>query len=104
MTITAFNKLMTHDITMCKKIRDGYGNLSITNTSSIKGFVEKRSDFKIQKDNEIVIAGAIVYLKSNCGIDTSHEYWTLNDLEVLKIDTIDDPRTGNTHHYEIYCR
>lgn len=107
-----YNKLMTHTLTLRKRQRDSAGDFSDINSDVIKGFVQYGTSLKITKNDEEINATAIVFLKDDCGIDINYPYWmidqaspyTRENLEVLKIDPIDDPRTGNTHHYELAVR
>lgn len=107
-----FNKLMTHSITLKKMDRDYKGKLSMSSSQSLKGFVQFGNHL-VRKDkddpDELVTAKAIVFLKNDAIIDITHENWEIDQtspqtrlgMEVISIDPIDDPRSGNTHHYEI---
>jgi hypothetical protein len=61
---------------------------------------------------EEVLASAIVFLPSTSHINPEHEHWMIDqknplireDMEVIRVDPIDDPRTGRTHHYEVAVR
>jgi hypothetical protein len=108
MSMIEFNKLMTHSLSLRKRQRDGNGDFSDISSSNVKGFVQFGNKIVIKKDNETFEANTIIFLKDDCGIDISHPYWMIDqtapqsrlNMEVLKIDPVDDPRTGLTHHFE----
>lgn len=110
MSMIQFTNLMTHTITLKKRKRNVYGDFSVDSSNSIKGFIEYGKHLIENDKGEKMLANAIVFLKDDCGIDVSHQYWQIDqtspysrlNMEVIKIDPIDDPRTGNTHHYELY--
>lgn len=112
MADTQFNRLMTHTITLKKMERDAVGDFSVVESTSLKGFVEYGNSLKIVKDDEEINVTAIVYLKDDCGISIDYPYWQIDQtypqtrtgMQVLKIDPIDDPRNGQTHHYEVAVR
>lgn len=104
-----FDRLMTHKLNLRKLERNSRGDYSTIETySNLDGFVEYGVKETIKKDGEETNAKAIVYLKSDCDIDPNYDYWaidqtypqTRSNLIVLQIDPIDDPRNGNTHHFE----
>lgn len=107
-----YNSLMKHDIILRKKYRDVSGNLSTLSETQLKGFVQFGTDFKINLNSEILEAKAIVFLKSDCGIDENHEYYeidqttpnTVNKMTVFNIDRIDNPLNNKTNHYELAVR
>lgn len=108
-----FKSLMTHKITLIKRDRNVSGDFSILSSiPDLDGFVEYGNKLVTTEKGEEVTATAIVFLKDDCGIDIEWDYWminqtspyTRNNMEVLLIDPIDDPRTGNTHHFEIAVR
>lgn len=113
MSLVEFNSLMTHTITLTKRKRNSNGDMQIVDTTpDLKGFVQYGNHLKVEKDGESFLSTAIVFLKDDCGIDPNYPYYLIsqtapyirNDMEVLKIDSIDDPRTGITHHFEIIVR
>lgn len=112
MSLASFKKLMTHTLTLRKRQRNSSGDFSDISSVVVKGFVEYGNKLITTAKGEEVKATAIVYLKDDCGIDISWEYWMIdqsspyirNNMEVLTIDPVDDPRTGNTHHYECGVR
>jgi len=112
MSMMEFNILMTHKILLKKRDRNYSGDFVILSSVLLDGFVEFGNHLITNEKGEKVEAKAIIFLKDNCGIDINHEYWMVDqtfpyvrkDMEVLKIDPIDDPRTGLTHHYELFAR
>lgn len=112
MSLASFEALMTHTILLRKRERNSSGDFSDISSSSLNGFVEYGNHLITTDKGEELLAAAIIYLKDDCGIDINYEYWMIDqtapyarsDMEVIKINPIDDPRTGNTHHYEIHVR
>jgi hypothetical protein len=112
MSLQAFVSLMTHSILLRKRTRNSSGDFSDISNSSIPGFVEFGNELVTTEKGEKVQSTAIIYLKDDCGIDINWPYWminqitpyTRNNMEVLKINPIDDPRNGKTHHFECYVR
>ena len=108
-----FVRLMSHALTIRKRDRDWQGNFSDVKTyTGEKGFVQYGKRLVTNLKGEEVIASAIVFLKNNAPIDPEHEHWMIDqtepyvreNMEVIRIDPIDDPRTGKTHHYEVAVR
>lgn len=105
-------KIMTHSLTIRKRERDWQGSFSDKETFSARGFVQYGTKLVTDRTGEQVAASAIVFLPDTAPIDPSHEYWMIDqvspyireDMEVIRIDPIDDPRTGKTHHYELAVR
>jgi hypothetical protein len=112
MSIPIFTSLMTHDISLRKRDRNSTGDFSDISSSSLKGFVEYGNRLVTTNKKEEKMSTAIVYLLDDCGIDIDWEYWMIDqispydraNMEVLKINPIDNPLNGQTHHYEIYVR
>jgi hypothetical protein len=112
MSMASFNALMNHTVILTKVTRNGYGDFSDISSTTIKGHVQYGETFVTNKKGEKLLAKAIVFLKDDCGIDISHPYWKINqtapqirnDMEVINIDPIDDPRNGLTHHFELAVR
>lgn len=108
-----FVRLMSHTLTIRKRERDWQGTFSDVEThSNIPGFVEHSKRLVTDKEGEEVVASATVFLKNTAPIDSEYEHWLIDQtapysregLEVIRIDPIDDPRTGKTHHYEVAVR
>ena len=112
MSMPEFKALMTHTVVIRKMEKNLTGDLSEVSNETVKGFVEYGRHLKIEKEKETYISNAIVFLKDDCNIDTSYKYWQIDQtapviklkMEVLKIEAVDDPRTGNLHHYELIVR
>ena len=102
-------KLMTHSLTIRKRERDWQGSFSDKETFSTRGFVQYGTKLVTDTKGEQVTASAIIFLPDTAPIDPNHEYWMIDQvapysrasMEVIRIDPIDDPRTGRTHHYEV---
>ncbi len=108
-----YNSLMKHTITLRKRDRDVSGNYStLSETAGLKGFIEFDTNFKIEKNGEILEAKAIVFLKNDCAIDPNWEYWEIDQtapnivekMTVFDIRRIDNPITNKTNHFEIAVR
>lgn len=112
MSLSSFVNLMTHSITLRKRQRNVSGDFSDISSSSINGFVQYGNRLITTEKDEEIMSTAIVFLKDDCGIDINHEYWMIDqtspyvrsNMEVLRIDPVDDPRTGKTHHFECLVR
>ena len=107
-----FQKLMTHALTIRRRERDWQGNFKDVASYVEKGFVQYGKKLVTDLKGEEVLASAIVFLPSTSHINPEHEHWMIDqkaplirdDMEVIRIDPIDDPRTGKTHHYEVAVR
>lgn len=106
-------RLMTHDLRIRKRVRDWEGSFSDSEVHEhVRGFVQYGTKLVTDRTGEQVVASAIVFLPDTAPIDPSHEHWMIDqvspyireDMEVIRIDPIDDPRTGKTHHYELAVR
>jgi len=112
MSMIEFEKLMTHTLTLRKRKRNESGDFSDISNSTLKGFVQFGNNLIEKSKDEKILSTAIIFLKNDCGIDISHEYWMVDqtapyvrpNMEVLKIDPIDNPETGLTHHFELMVR
>jgi hypothetical protein len=107
-----FIALMTHDVIVRKRDRNITGDWQTLSEDSEKGFVEYGNHLVTNAKDENIKCTAIVYLKSTSVIDINHLYWEIDQtspysrssMEVMKINPIDDPRTGRTHHYEVHAK
>jgi len=116
-----FNKLMTHTITLTKKVLNTNGDLTIDTTyTEQKGFVQygrKQMTTGLSTgmaSGETIMSNALVFLKSDSPItlELKEDKWFLTqtapyarpEMQVLDVQPIDDPRNGETHHYEILVR
>ena len=114
-----FAKLMTHTLTIQKLTRDWTGAF-VVNTSyvDVKGFVEFGRKLTTNLKGEEELSTALVFLPNTLpeGIglmmDDESINWRINmtapyersGLVVIKADPIDDPRSGETHHYEVWVK
>lgn len=108
-----YAKLMTHRFTIRKRERNWQGDFADTATyTDIRGFAEYGKHLVTDRKGEQVLASAIVFLREDAPVDSEHEHWMFDqtfpylrsNLEVIRVDPIDDPRTGKTHHYEVAVR
>jgi len=108
-----FVRLMTHTLTIHKRERDWQGVFKdIKVTSDVKGFVQYGKKLVTDSKGEEVVSSATVFLRNDAPVDPRHEHWLIDqtapyvrsNMEVIRIDPIDDPRTGETHHYEVAVR
>jgi hypothetical protein len=109
-----FAALLTHKIILYKRDRNVAGDFTVVATyADIEAFVQFGRLLTTNLQNEVVEARAIVFLPDTAPIDVSHEHWLIdqtcpyerNNLEVIRIDPIDDPLNGGaTHHYEVAVR
>ena len=108
--IPEFRKLMTHDLIVRKRGRNHYGDFSDVSTfSGVKGFVEYTRKMVIDRQGEEVLSIGTVFLPASAPMDPAYEYWMIDQvspharggLEVIQVSSIDDPRTGRTHHFEV---
>lgn len=106
-------KLMTHSLTIRKRERDWEGSFSDKETyENVRGFVQYGTKLVTDQKGEEVSASAIIFLPDSVPIDPAYEHWMIDqvspysreNMEVIRIDPIDDPRTGKTHHYEVAVR
>lgn len=112
MSMVSFINLCTHTIVLRKRNRNVSGDFFNVSSATLKGFVQFGDHLITNEKGETLLSTAIVFLQDNCGIDINWEYWMCDqtapysrpNMEVLKIDPIDDPRTGKTHHYELAVR
>ncbi len=104
---------MSHVLTVYKRERDWQGAFQILETHvGVRGFVEYGKKLVTDRKGEEVVAAAIVFLRNDAPVDPEHEHWMIDQalpkirtgMEVIRIDPIDDPRTGNTHHFEAAVR
>ena len=109
----AYAQLMTHELTIRKRDRNFTGDFSdVTTYTREKGFIQYGKKLVTNRKGEEVIASAIVFLRNDSPIDPEYEYWmidqtspyTRENLEVIRVDPIDDPRIGKTDHYEVAVR
>lgn len=89
--------------------QDFSGSLAVADGFPVeeKGFFEYGSRRTINTEGEEITARAMLYLLPDSAYDASHPQWRFEDVKsnqtmtLATPDVIDDPRTGNTHHYEL---
>lgn len=106
MSLATFQNLMTHTVDLKKMQRDYTGSLTVDTTYNDETcFVEYGRKRIVNDQGEEVLATAIIYFPDDGNFDPTYSLWTIThnsrDMQVQSIDSIDDPRTGLTHHYEI---
>ena len=116
-----FNKLMTHTITLTKKVLNVNGDLAVDTTYlEQKGFVQygrKQMTTGLASgmaQGETITSTALVFLQSDSPItiDLKTDKWFIaqtapyvrSDMQVIDVQPIDDPRHGETHHFEVLVR
>ncbi len=100
--------LMQHTVTPIKVTTDGYGNETNTAQANELGFFEYNERRTFNTDGEVIDSKGILYLKPDSVFDVTEDVtWKFKDVKndrtyrAHEPQIIDDPRTGNTHHYEI---
>lgn len=102
--------LMTHRCALTRLAREYDGRLRDTITyGNVPCFFEFNQRKIVTREGEEVIAAGILYMMADAQIDPNHPHWKVEmtspyqrkEMQVLRIDPIDDPRTGKTHHYEV---
>lgn len=100
--------LMQHDVVPIKVTIDGFGDETAVNQPTEKGFFEYNERRTFDTDGEIIHSKGILYLKPDSVFDvTENVKWKFTDVKNARTyrayepQIIDDPRTGETHHYEI---
>ena len=105
MYINAFNRLMSHEITLVRQERDYTGSLTDTETLQERGFVQYGAKRMINTEGEEITATAIVFLPASSNFDPGHFLWRVEHgsrkMKLASPEVIDDSRTGETHHYEL---
>jgi hypothetical protein len=108
-----FDRLMTHELTIRKRNRNWQGDfVDIVTFPGEKGFVQYGKKLVTNQKGEEVMASAVIFLKRDAPVDSEYEYWMIDqtapyareNMEVIIIDPVDDPRTGKRHHYEVAVR
>jgi hypothetical protein len=114
MSYSEFNSLAVQKFTFKKRNRNSVGDFyDISEITNWRGFIDFGNHFITTPEGEKKESTAIVFLTNDNEIDITHDYYlisqtypsTRNDLEVIKIDPIDNPlKAGKIHHYEIHVR
>lgn len=110
MNRAAFKRLMTHRVKIVKLERNYTGKLvPVTEYFNVPAFVQYGRRLVVDREGEEVSVAAIVFLRHDAPIKPEHEHWEIThmpgyEMQVVRIDRIDDPRTGRVHHYEVAVR
>lgn len=115
--MSAFNRLMTHDVIPIQVTTDFQGEETETPLSTEKGFFEYNEKNRYNAEGEVYRSSGILFLKADSVFDVTATddngnkvKWKFTDVkndrtfQAEEPQIIDDPRTGNTHHYEILLR
>lgn len=100
--------LMQHDVVPIQTTTDGYGKEVDVNQPNEKGFFEYNERRTFNNEGEVIHSKGVLYLKPDSVFDVKFSgSWKFKDVKNNRVyrgqepQIIDDPRTGNTHHYEI---
>ncbi|GAK03120.1 hypothetical protein JCM19037_1413 [Geomicrobium sp. JCM 19037] len=105
--------LMSHRVTIDKRDRSYNGDWeTVESYSDQPAFVEYGKRRSVNQQGVEVMVNALIFLPDDAPIDVQHESWRITQthpyqrspMEAINIAPIDDPRTGETHHYEIETR
>lgn len=105
-----FDALMTHKVVPIRIINDNFGNETATELDEELGFFEYRERNTYDKDGNVVRSQGILFLRPETSYTTEYKNWRFRDVKNGRVlqgensNRIDDPRTGETHHYEIELR
>jgi len=109
-----YEVMLTHKVTLYKRDRNVAGDFEVTQTyPDLRAFVQYGRFLVTNRQNEEILARAIVFLANDAPIDPEWEHWILDqtcpherlNLEVVRVDSIDNPLAGGaTHHYEVAVR
>lgn len=107
---------MTHDVIPIRVWTDGYGNPQTEELDTEKGFFEYNEQRTYNTDGELIRSEGILFLKADSQFDVTDTEdgkeisWRFTDVKNDRTfageqpQIIDDPRTGETHHFEILLR
>lgn len=113
MSKATFNRMMTHRVKIVKLDRNYAGQLiPVSEFLNVPAFVQYGRKLVVDREGEEVSAAAIIFLRADTPLDPEHEHWKITqtapysrgEMLVISIDPIDDPRTGETHHFEVAVR
>lgn len=102
--------MMSHRATIVRRAMDASGSMIDTSTTANQPcFFEYNRRRTVTREGEDVTTNATVFVPSdNAAYDPTHEYWEFVDakdparrLRQVNLRRIDNPRTGDTHHFEI---
>lgn len=111
-------RMLTHRVTIVKLNRNYSGELVETAEHlNVPAFVQYGQSIAYERRGETVPAEAmaflsVVFLAPEAPINMEHEHWRIKQthpyarrvLIVQDIQSVDDPRTGRRHHYEVLAR
>jgi len=101
---------MQHDVVPIKITTDAFGDRDEEHLPTEKGFFEYSERNTHDSEGNVIRSRGILFLKPDTAFTTDHETWEFKDVknnrqfQVENSDVIDDPRTGETHHYELELR
>lgn len=106
--LSMFDSLMSHSVDVIKMDQDGYGDWVEVSRTTEQGFVQYDRNRTINDEGESIMTDAIAFLRAESSFDPTHDRWDIihnkngHRMKVKGFEVIDDPRNGNTHHYELY--
>lgn len=98
---------MTHDVVIEQVEIDEFGSRNVINSFPEKGFIQYDRHRIVNDQAEEITADAIAFLKADSSFDPQWDRWNIRDvkndrtMQMKGFQVIDDPRTGDTHHYEV---
>jgi len=110
MTSPKYKQLMTHKATIKQLGRNSEGDWTTVATyNNIPCFFEWGKRVVVDLKGEEVTAAATVFLLPDAPIVETADRWEIEQTApysrqktiMIRIDPIDDPRTGKTHHLEM---
>ena len=107
-----FDKLMQHTVDVYRVEVDAFGDETFLYQSTERCFFEYNERRKFTRDGTEVTSTALLFLPHDSAYDPSldGQRWQFIDvknnrtLQLLEPQIIDDPRTGRTHHYELFLQ
>lgn len=107
-----FDRLMTHKVDIYRVEVDAFGDETFLYQSTERCFFEYNERRKFTRDGTEVTSTALLFLPHDSAYDPSldGQRWQFIDvknnrtLQLLEPQIIDDPRTGRTHHYELFLQ
>lgn len=110
MTRKELQRMLTHQVRIEKRGRGAGGDMATLEThESVPAFVEYGRQTVTDKKGEKVVVAAIVFLAPEAPLDPEHEHYRITQtapytreaMQLVRVDPIDDPRNGKTHHLEV---
>jgi hypothetical protein len=110
MTNPKYKQLMTHKAKITQLGRNSEGDWVVAATyTDIPSFFEWGKKVVTDRKGEEVTAVATVFLMPDAPIVETSDQWKLEqtnpysrqETTMIRVDPIDDPRTGKTHHLEV---